>query len=244
MNTALRQALLVSAGLLVVLMTGFATTTTASAAFTLTTELCKDGKVAICWEEKEKGTTLKELKGEEDFEENSTKAAVFESTFNKGAVPVKIECASAKTKGGKVVQNEPLVKATTITIAAIEFENCKLVTPKNCTVQTPIITKSLEGEAVNQAVVGEGFLFKRSTSIIVEIKYTGEECLLKGNQPVTGSQICLWKTPTEDLKEQLLTCEKSESKLFFDVTKEPASLELQAGIKFPSLTDDWDIELG
>jgi hypothetical protein len=231
--------------LLAVVSASFAMTTTASAAFTLTTELCKEGKVAICWEEKEKGTVLKELKGEEAFEAKSTKASKLESTFNKGAVAVTIESASAKIKGGVVLQTEPLVKATVIDIEGIDFETSKSVKPANCTVPGTITTKAITGEAVSQTVVGEGVLLKPPAGeVLAELKYSGEECLLKGSQNITGSQICLWKTPTEDLKEQILTCEKSESKLFFGSTKELLTLELQVSIKFPGLTDAWDIELG
>jgi hypothetical protein len=218
----------------------------ATAAFTLLTEKCKEGKASICWDETELGGNLRELKGEEPLEAKSTKAALYESTFNKGAVAVHTECNKTTIKGGVILQTEPLVKGKVTDYEALVFEECKTILPANCKVPATIMTKALVSEAVNQAVVSEGELFKPAAGETwFEVKYSGEECLLKGTQSVTGTLICLWLVTGVDLKGQELICEHGESKLFFAATKEKLTFEVEFLIKLLALegTDFWDIEL-
>jgi hypothetical protein len=229
-------------GAVVTVLAALTVSATASATFTLSSEKCGEGKVSVCYDEAEKGTNLRELVGEEAFEGKALAGAALESTFNKGAVPVTVLCENAKTKEGKLTQTEPLVAITHISVVFTP-EGCKSVAPKNCTIPATLTTTPLTGVAAG-AKASEGILFKPTTgATFEEIKYTGEECLLKGTQNVSGEQICFWLTPTEDLKEQELSCEKVASKLFFAATKEPATWEIEVAIKWVTLTDPWDIEL-
>jgi hypothetical protein len=228
-----------------------ATASSASAAFELTATKCENtGKVSFCYETKEKGTELKELKGEETVEAKQIGKGLLLTTFNKTS-EVHIECTETKLKGGLAIQLEPLVKATTLSAEAIVFGGCKVVTPKNCTIAATQTTTAIVAEAVNNAVVKEGVLVKPATgTVFIEIQFLGEECLVKGKQPIGGSQICLW-SPEAAAEEDLaggheLKCEHSESKLFFASTKEPASLEATVLVTLPTLEsgkDFWDVTL-
>jgi len=218
--------------------------TTASAVFTLTEEKCVEGLVSFCWDTTEPGTNLRELKGKEEVQVKLTKNSLLEATPAGGTIHV--ECTEAVLgAASEVNQEKPLSEVGLVVITAITFNSCKMVKPLNCTVTAEIKTNAITGDPVSESDETQGVLFKPTTgTTFAEIKFSGEECLIKGIQKVTGEQICLWLTPLEDLKGQELICEHSESKLEFGSgTKVKATFEAEFLVKLPNVEKDnsWDI---
>jgi hypothetical protein len=218
----------------------------ASAAFTLDATKCGEkGTVVVCWDEKAGGTNLRILKGEEAYsavlgEEVEGEEHFLESTL--GGEAVKITCAKSKSEG-KIIQTEPLVKATTI-VGTITFEGCKVVTPKKCSVEATLKTNSITGTATSTTEA----LFKPTAGanfITLTFKDNGaEKCpaTVAGARNVTGEQICLWTDGTVDQATHLLFCPTEDSKLFLGGAENKAVFLEDLTVSIPGISPDvWDI---
>jgi len=215
----------------------------ASAAFTLSEELCGAGKVSFCWDSIKEGTSLRELVGVEPFQVEQLKNALLE--WKSGGVTLHLECTSIKTKNGEILQTEPLVKPTIMEYEAITFTGCTFVTPKSCKVAAEITTNAISSEAVNQANVAEGIAIKPAAGeTLFEFEVAGEECLGKGKDVVKGTIIGLWVEPDLDLKGHELKVEHADQNNLF-VGANKATLEVLWDVKLTQLeaTDFWDIAL-
>jgi hypothetical protein len=230
---------------LAMLGVGVVTASSASAAFTLKPEKCTEGKTSVCWDETSEGVNLRELSGEQEILFTLKPGTM--SIYKEETKPsVELLCTEGVELGKEsvILQAELLVKETTLDITSIIFKGCKADTPVNCTIPATLTTNPITGMAVNQAAALEGILFKPTAgenANFIEIKFIGEECLLKGVQAVKGSQIGLFPTDDVDLTTQELKTEASESKLFFGPEAAKATLELSLEVTLPGLGDPWDI---
>jgi hypothetical protein len=202
---------------------------------------CGEGKFSFCWDETEKGANLRELSGEEALQAAQLEETLLESTFNKGTVKVHVACTEASFEGGLALQAEPLIKEATLQIKSLLLKGCAVSEPTSCklkvsTIETKPITGSLAG-------VEEVVLKPESGELFVEISFQGEECLLKGFQPLTGLERCFWVTPEQALKGHNIKCEHGTKGLTFGFGKEAATLETSIHVAMPTVeeVDFWDL---
>jgi len=236
------KALLVS--ILAMLAVSAVGATTASAAFALSSEECNEGLVSFCWDVAEPGTLLRELKGKEAATATVTKPTLLEAAVAGG--PIHFECLKAKLgAGSEVDQEKPLAEVALVKVTSLETSECKMVKPLNCEVTPEIKTKAIVGDPVSETDEAQGVVFKPSVgTLFVEVKFSGAECLIKGNQQINGEQVCLWLTPLEDLLGQELLCAHTESNLTFGASKVKATFEGELLVRLPTLEaagDFWDI---
>jgi|GEM_PF-1756689 len=220
-----------------------------AAEFELTKVKCEGtGITTFCWEA-ETGTKegLQELKGTQTFTVTLDAGTETLLTSKLGTEEIHITCTAVAASGTPLLsQPEPLVKAPTASFK-LKFTGCKVLEPlgATCAVSETLETETIEGtfptaEEVQfkpAAGAAEPFITIKVTSV------PGKTCLNEGANKVTGKQKCLWATPSEDLKEQLLTCLATESELKFG-SKNAAEFLLESTIKPEPLTGDlYDIVL-
>jgi hypothetical protein len=197
----------------------------AFAEFKLEATACTGGTiVAFCWAETENGE-LKELAGEEEFSallDNgpSTLAGVI-------GIGISISCTEAENvlSVSRIVQPSPLTTDYKLEKIEFLFLSCT-VGGVNCTVAEPIIVSQVEATPENLSLaLSETWLrFKPEAArkgVFTEINLEGASCpeTIQGKQPVKGEFWCEWQEILLDLKEHLLVCAPTESKLTFGKTK-------------------------
>jgi len=242
------KARLCIAAVFAMCVVGGAMASSASAAFVLTEKACEPGHWAFCWEASLAGVGLQELTGEEEVTLTQVAGveALLEAKF--GESIVHIECTSTSAVNGVVHQADPL-KEPPFATGAIDFNTCTLLPPlsEKCTIPALIETKALLAQNVSpEGETKPEVEFKPAEGeIFTEITFSGEKCptIIKGKQPVKGSQICIWEKPEVDLIDHNLACEESGSKLKLG-TNAATFLDL-ATVLFPKLeeTDFWDVVL-
>jgi hypothetical protein len=225
---------------LAVLIVGAATASSASAAFELTKEPCANsGKPTLCWDSKEKGTELRELKGEEAVQVTQLGSGLLEVNIE-GTI-FHIECTATKLKEGVVHQTEPLVTLTTITAQAVVFTGCKMVSPANCEVLAELPTEPVTGDA---STVGDIVFEPTAGTTFIKISVKGVKCPVKLTLVVEGKAEGLWAANIEeDLKGHELKFVHKDTGLI--VNGFPATLEVSLDVNMAVLeaTDFWDLTL-
>jgi hypothetical protein len=239
-------------GVLAVFAISGVAASTASAEFKLETTACGSGTIVnLCWETASKGTTLKQLVGEEEFL-ILLETGLILLLAKIGEEDIHIHCNDTiGLTGGTtddefllILQPSPLVANSTID-ATLLFIECELegTLATKCLVPIEKETKELTGTVEENE---SNILFKAAGGIFIEIPFTNntpETCpaTIKGTKKITGEQLCTWSSSEnpvlEDLEEHLLICGASE--LLF--AEQIATFEAEYGIILEH-EPFWDIE--
>jgi hypothetical protein len=250
-----KSRLLCALGVLAVFAISGVAASTASAAFVLKETACGSGSIVnLCWETAEKGTSLKQLSGEEEFLILLASGGVTLKATLGGSV-VEIKCndtigfrTTKEVEEGLpedfallILQPEPLIANSTID-ATLLFIECKLEKELGtlCVVPTEKETAALVGTVEENE---NNILFKPvSGTIFIEIPFSNNgsntcPSTIKGTKKVTGEQLCTWDTVLwpvlEDLEQHLLICKEN-------VTTPP---ELQFAEQAAAFEADYEIAL-
>jgi hypothetical protein len=242
--------------MVVMMMMGIATASASALEFKHESTACTGGAfVGVCWETNEKGATLKEAVGEEEFSATST-GSVLTGTLGGSAVTVTCTGGSNTVGGvkkGLIVQNSPLTEDLTLKKVQFEFTGCtQTAGSAKCKVASPIILNESSATAENLAGgLSENWLrFKAENAqgIFAEIKFENngtEKCpeTIAGKQPVKGEQWCEWSSTAkpilEDLAEHQFTCASTEGTLTLGANA--ATFQATFGVTLAH-TPFWDIE--
>jgi hypothetical protein len=248
-----KSRLICALGVLAVSAISGVAASTASAEFKLETTACGSGTIVnLCWETAEKGTSLKQLKGEEEFLILLASGAVT-VTATLGAQKVEIACKDTiGLSGGTTedefllfLQPEPLVANYTID-ATLLFIECKLEGELGTKCKVPVEkeTSALVGTVTENE---SDILFKPTSGTTwIEIPLENNPpntcpATVKGTRKITGEQLCTWssteKPVLEDLEEHLLVCGASELLL----AEQPLTVAASYEIALEHETF-WDIE--
>jgi hypothetical protein len=215
-------------GVLVVFAISAVATSSASATFSLETTACGTGTIVnLCWESAEKGASLKQLKGEEEFLILLASGDVH-LTATLGTLVVEILCKDTIGLTGGATEDEfllilqpsPLVANSTID-ATLLFIECTLEGALGVKCLVPVEKETFELSGTVEEGSENNILFKPVVAggPFIEIPFTNntpETCpaTIKGTKKVTGEQLCTWSTTEkpvlEDLEEHLLVCGASE----------------------------------
>jgi hypothetical protein len=195
---------------------------TASAEFKLETTACGSGTIVnLCWESAEKGTSLKQLKGEEEFLILLASGAITLTTLTLGTIACKdtIGLSGGTTEDEFLLflQPEPLVANYTID-ATLLFIECDLLGEIGTLCVVPIEKETTEITGTVEESENN-ILFKAVSGVFIEFPLSNNgsntcPATLKGTKKVTGEQLCTWSTVEkpvlEDVEEHLLVCGASE----------------------------------
>jgi hypothetical protein len=249
-----KSRLICALGVLTVFAISGVAASTASAEFKLETTACGSGTIVnLCWETASKGTSLKQLVGEEEFLILLETGAI-ELLAVLGTEDLNIVCKdTVGLTGGAtedtfllILQPSPLVANSTID-ATLLFIECELTgaASKKCKVPVEKETAELTGTVEENE---NNILFKPVTgTTFISIPFENkapETCpaTLKGTHNVTGEELCVWSSTEnpilEDLEEHLLNCTEGTGLLFGE---NAAKFDANYGIVLEH-EPFWDIE--
>jgi len=212
-------------GVLAVFVITAAATATASAEFKLETTACGSGTIVnMCWETASKGTSLKQLVGEEEFLLLLETGAILLLAII-GETELAIHCndtvgltgGAAEDEFLLILQPAPLLAKYTVD-ATLLFIGCVLegTLGARCLVPVEKETTALTGTVEENE---NNILFTATGGVWIELPLTNntpETCpaTFKGTKKITGEQLCTWSSttnpPLEALEQHLLICGASE----------------------------------
>jgi hypothetical protein len=120
-----------------------------------------------------------ELTGSEAIKEKAT-----EGTYiirgEVGSVKTKTTCTLATVLSGDL-------EAEGTTTANLDFSECTVNEPANCTIEQPINLKAINGDMPTAKKVE---IYPKEGEVWAELSYTGSSCGAKGSYKLTGGQAC------------------------------------------------------
>jgi hypothetical protein len=236
---------------LAILIISAVASSSASAAFTLSTTECTGGTFTnTCWAESATGALL-ELTGEIPFEALLDPETTFEFLVVLGEEDLNILCPTVHATG-LFLQASPLTEDGSVT-ATITFEGC-IVTgalEKRCETVATNKTEPLTGTvALGEAELGK-LTFKPTTGtafikVPIKTKVGAEKACpatLIGEKTVQGSETAMLEKPLEDLKAHLLAATVKSALTFAELPVELDNLNLNVELKEKEATVEefWDL---